>query len=239
MNKTVFITGGSRGIGACAVNFFSKAGYNVAFTFLKSKEKALKLATGSNVLPICADCSLSLEVNKAIELTLKTFGKIDVLINNVGVDEFSLLTDVTDELWFKIINTNLSSAFFTSRAVLKNMISRKEGVIINISSMWGEVGASCEVPYSTSKAGLIGFTKALAKEVAPSNIRVNCVSPGVINTDMNSSLSSDDINQLKSDTPLCKIGTCDDICNMLLYLSSDKANFITGQVFSINGGYII
>lgn len=237
--KTVFITGGSRGIGACAVKMFASEGYNVAFTYLKSEEKARKLATGSNILPIKADCSNSKEINHAIDLAVEKFGNIDVLINNVGIDEFSLLSDITDDMWYKMIDTNLSSAFFASRKVIKGMINQKNGVIINISSMWGEVGASCEIHYSVSKAGLIGFTKALAKEVGPSNIRVNCVSPGVIETDMNSHLSKDDMEELKCDTPLGKIGKCEDICNMLLYLCSDNASFITGQVFSINGGYVI
>ena len=239
MKKTVFITGGSRGIGACAVKAFTKEGYNVAFTYLNSKEKAENLATGCDVLAIQADCSRSDQINDAIDLAISKFGKIDILINNVGIDEFSLFTDITDEMWHKMIDTNLSSAFYASRKVLKDMISRKEGVIINISSMWGEVGASCEVHYSVSKAGLIGLTKALAKEVGPSGIRVNCVSPGVIDTDMNKHLSVDDFEQLKSDTPLEKIGSCDDVCNTLIFLSSDKASFITGQIISVNGGYII
>lgn len=237
--KTVFITGGSRGIGACAVKMFAKEGYNVAFTYLKSEKKAQKLATGSNILPIKADCSNSKDINEAVDIAINKFGKIDVLINNVGIDEFSLFTEITDNMWFNMINTNLSSAFFASRKVLNGMISRKDGVIINIASMWGEIGASCEVHYSVAKAGIIGLTKALAKEVAPSNIRVNCVSPGVIDTDMNAHLSKDDIDSLKSDTPLEKIGSCEDIVNMLLYLASSKASFITGQIFSINGGYVI
>ncbi len=239
MKKTVFITGGSRGIGACAVKAFASEGYNVAFTYLNSKEKAEILATGCNILAIQADCSKSNEIDNAIDLAVSKFGKIDVLINNVGIDEFSLFTDITDEMWHKMIGTNLSSAFYASRKVLKGMINRKNGVIINISSMWGEVGASCEVHYSVSKAGLIGLTKALAKEVGPSGIRVNCVSPGVVDTDMNSHLSKEDIEQLKSDTPLGKIGSCEEICDTLLFLASDSSSFITGQIISVNGGYII
>ena len=239
MTKTVFITGGSRGIGACAVKTFSENGYNVAFTYLNSEEKAQNLATGSNILPIKADCSLSKNIDYAIAKAIEKFGKIDILINNVGIDSFSLITDTDDDLWNKIINTNLSSAFFASRAVLKSMINEKAGNIINISSIWGEIGASCEVAYSVSKAGIIGLTKALAKEVGPSGIRVNCVSPGVIDTDMNSHLTDEDINSLKSDTPLGKIGTCEDVCNTLLFLASEKSSFITGQVFSVNGGFVI
>ena len=155
------------------------------------------------------------------------------------IDEFCLFTDITDEKWHKMIDTNLSSAFYASRAVLRDMIKRQSGTIINISSMWGEVGASCEVHYSVSKAGLIGLTKALAKEVGPSNIRVNCVTPGVIDTDMNKHLSSEDIEQLINDSPLGKIGKCEDILNAVLFLASEKSSFITGQILGVNGGYII
>ena len=239
MNRTVFITGGSRGIGACAVKAFAKNGYNVAFTYLKSQEEALNLATGSNILPILADCSKSESVEYAIQKAINCFGKIDILINNVGIDEFSLFTDITDEMWHRMIETNLSSAFYASRAVVKDMLKRKSGSIINISSMWGEVGASCEVHYSVSKAGIIGLTKALAKELGPSNIRVNCISPGVIDTDMNSHLSDEDLEQLKTDTPLGKIGKTEDVCSTILFLASESSSFITGQVISVNGGYVI
>ena len=239
MSKTVLITGGSRGIGASLVKGFSDAGYNVAFTYINSKEKAENIALACNAFPICADSSSSEAVNCAVALALEKFGKIDVLINNAGIDEFCLFTDITDEKWDKMISTNLSSAFYASRAVLRGMISRQGGVIINISSMWGEVGASCEVHYSVSKAGIIGLTKALAKEVGPSGIRVNCISPGVIDTDMNKHLSDSDIEQLKYDTPLGKIGKSEDICSLALFLASDKASFITGQVLGVNGGYVI
>ncbi len=239
MSKTVLITGGSRGIGACLVKCFTNEGYNVAFTYLSSRKEAENLATGCHAFAICADASNSDAVNYAIETTIEKFGKIDVLVNNAGIDEFSLLTDITDEKWHRMLDTNLSSAFYASRAALKDMIKRQDGVIINVSSMWGEVGASCEVHYSASKAGLIGLTKALAKEVGPSNIRVNCISPGVIDTDMNKCLSKEDIEQLKSDTPLGKIGKCEDVCNAILFLASDKASFITGQVLGVNGGYVI
>lgn len=239
MNRTVLITGGSRGIGKCAVEMFAKEGYNVAFTYLNSVENAYDLATGYGVFPIQCDVSKRDEVDNAVELTLQKFGKIDILINNAGIDEFCLFTDITDDKWHRMIDTNLSSVFYFSRAVLKDMIKNQSGSIINISSMWGEVGASCEVHYSASKAGVIGLTKALAKEVGPSNIRVNCVSPGVIDTDMNAHLSKDDIEQLKYDTPLGKIGKCEDVVNALLFLASDKCSFITGQILGVNGGYII
>lgn len=239
MNRTVFISGGSRGIGASLVRAFVNEGYNVAFSYLSSDEKAQNLATELGAFAIKADMSKSEQVNLAINQVIEKFGKIDVLVNNAGISEFCLFTEITDEKWHKMIDTNLSSAFYASRAVLKDMIKRHEGVIINVASMWGEVGSSCEVHYSASKAGLIGLTKALAKEVGPSNIRVNCVSPGVIDTDMNKHLSSEDLKQLINDTPLEKIGKCEDICNAILFLASDKSSFITGQALSVNGGYII
>jgi 3-oxoacyl-[acyl-carrier protein] reductase len=239
MKKTVLITGGSRGIGKCAVESFTKEGYNVAFTYLNSEEKALNTATGCGAFAIKCDVSKSDEVNKTVNTVIEKYGKIDVLINNAGIDEFCLFTDITDEKWHKMIDTNLSGVFYTTRAVLKDMIKNQNGSIINVSSMWGEVGASCEVHYSVSKAGVIGLTKALAKEVGPSNIRVNCVTPGVIDTDMNAHLSKDDMEQLKYDTPLGKIGKCEDVCNTLLFLASEKSSFITGQIFGVNGGYVI
>ena len=239
MEKVALITGGSRGIGACAVEKFSSLGYKVAFTYLNSDEKALNLSKKFGVLAIKADMSVSSEVSRAINAVLEKYGKIDILINNVGISEFALLTDITDDMWHKMINTNLSSAFFASRAVLSQMINRKNGYIINISSMWGEVGASCEVHYSTAKAGLIGFTKALAKEVGPSGIRVNCVCPGDVDTDMNASLTPSDIEAIKNDTPLGRIATTEDIVNTILFLASDNASFITGQIIGVNGGYVI
>lgn len=239
MDKTVLITGGSRGIGAKAVQEFSRLGYNVAFTYLNSKEKAEALEKSSGAFGIVADASKSEDVNNAVSLTIKKFGSIDILINNAGIDEFALFTDITDDMWHRMIDTNLSSAFYASRAVLPQMISRKSGVIINVSSMWGQVGASCEVHYSVSKAGMIGLTKALAKEVGLSGIRVNCVCPGVIDTDMNAHLSEDDLEQLKNDTPLGKIGSALDVVKTLIFLSEDSSSFITGQIFGVNGGMII
>ena len=239
MNKTVFITGGSRGIGAWAVEEFSRQGYNVAFTYFNSKEKAQEIERRTGALGILCDVSQSMHISSAVEAVINNFGKIDVLINNAGISEFALFTDITDEMWHNMINTNLSSAFYASRAVLPQMISRKDGVIINVSSMWGQVGSSCEVHYSASKAGLIGLTKALAKEVGPSNVRVNCVCPGVINTEMNAHLSEEDMQQLIIDTPLGKIGSVEDVVNTLVFLADDKSSFVTGQILGVNGGYII
>ena len=239
MDKVVLITGGSRGIGACAVRRFAREGYMVAFTYLNSEQKAISLASEVGALPIKADGASSEQINDAVRATLEKFGRIDVLINNVGISEFALFTDITDEAWHRMLDTNLSSAFYASRAVLPHMINKKSGCIINISSMWGEVGASCEVHYSVSKAGLIGLTKALAKEVGPSGIRVNCVSPGLIKTDMNASLDADAIEEILEQTPLERIGSVDDICDALVFLAGESSSFITGQILGVNGGLII
>jgi 3-oxoacyl-[acyl-carrier protein] reductase len=239
MNKVVFITGGSRGIGACAVKAFAEAGYKVAFTYLKSENEALCLSKSTGALAIKADASSSKEMSDAIKRACEELGHIDILINNVGISEFSLFTDISDDMWHRMIDTNLSSAFYASRAVLPQMINRKDGCIINVSSMWGQVGASCEVHYSASKAGLIGLTKALAKEVAPSGIRVNCVAPGAIDTEMNACLSDEAIEQIKNETPLGRLGTPEEIANILLFLADERSSFITGQIIGANGGMII
>ena len=239
MNKTVFITGGSRGIGAECVKIFSENGYNVAFSYFKSEKEAFELSKKYGAICFRADSAISSEITEAINKTSLHFGKIDVLINNAGISHSALFTDITDEMWKRMLDTNLSGAFYASRAVLPQMISRKSGVILNVSSMWGQVGASCEVHYSAAKAGLIGMTKALAKEVGPSGIRVNCVSPGVIDTDMNAGLSKADLDALKEETPLERIGSATDIAEALLFLAGDKASFITGQDVGINGGLII
>lgn len=239
MYKTVFITGGSRGIGACAVKKFAKSGYRVAFSYLNSEKEAKILENKYGALAVKSDISDSEQVDKAIEKVEKAFGSVDILVNNAGIDEFALVTDITDEMWKKMIDTNLSGAFYACRRVLPSMIHKKDGIIINISSMWGEVGASCEVHYSVSKAGLIGLTKALAKEVGPSGIRVNCITPGVVDTDMNKNLTGDDVKSLISDTPLGKIASPEDIVGVMEFLASDSSSFITGQIIGVNGGFII
>ena len=238
MNKTVFITGGSKGIGAEAVKQFTRCGYKVAFTYNNSEDKAKSLANelGENCKAYKLDITDSNAVNTVIADVENTFGEIFVLVNNAGIAEQSLFTDITDEMWHKMIETNLSGAFYCSRAVLKYMINRKCGKIINISSIWGETGGSCEVHYSSAKAGLIGMTKALAKEVGLSGITVNCVSPGVILTDMTSHFDEDTMNELKNETPLNKIGTPSDVAGAVSFLASPDADFITGQDLAVNGG---
>ena len=239
MIKTAFITGGSRGIGAATVREFARLGYNVAFTYKNSKDKAEALAKDTGALALCADSAKQDEIANAIKQTENTFSKIDVLINNAGISKTGLVTDLSEAELEEIFGVNTLGAFHAVRAALPSMIRSKSGVIINVSSIWGMVGASCEVAYSASKAALIGMTKALAKEVGPSGIRVNCVAPGVIDTEMNAGFSKEDISALCDETPLERIGTPDEIAKLIAYLSSDDASFITGQVISSNGGLVI
>ena len=238
MTKVAFVTGGAKGIGSAIVKRFIKDGYKVAFTYNNSEDKAQALANelGENCKAYKLDITDSNAVNTVIADVEKTFGEIYVLVNNAGISEQSLFTNITDEMWHKMLETNLSGAFYCSRAVLKYMINRKCGKIINISSIWGETGGSCEVHYSASKAGLIGMTKALAKEVGLSGITVNCVSPGVILTDMTSHFDDATMNELKEETPLNKIGTPEDVAGAVSFLASPDADFITGQDLAVNGG---
>ena len=238
MKKVAFVTGGAKGIGSAIVKRLLNNGYKVAFTYNNSEEKAKKLCAemGADCKSYKLDITDSNAVKTVVDDIEKNFGEIAVLVNNAGVAEQSLFTDITDEMWHRMIETNLSGAFYCSRAVLKYMINRKSGKIINISSIWGETGGSCEEHYSASKAGLIGMTKALAKEVGLSGITVNSVSPGVILTDMTSHFDEDTMNTLKEETPLNKIGTPEDVAGAVSFLASKDADFITGQNISVNGG---
>ena len=238
MKKVAFVTGGAKGIGSAIVKRLLNNGYKVAFTYNNSEEKAQKLCAemGADCKSYKLDITDSNAVKTVVDDIEKNFGEIAVLVNNAGVAEQSLFTDITDEMWPRMIEPTLSGAFYCSRAVLKYMINRKSGKIINISSIWGETGGSCEVHYSASKAGLIGMTKALAKEVGLSGITVNSVSPGVILTDMTSHFDEDTMNTLKEETPLNKIGTPEDVAGAVSFLASKDADFITGQNISVNGG---
>lgn len=236
--KSVLITGGSRGIGKAMVELFSKAGYRVAFTYKSSVESAEELQQKTGALAIMADSENPLDIARAIKSAEDKNGAIDVLINNAAVSSLSLITDVSLEEWNRIMNTSVTGAFLYSKGVLSQMINKKQGRIINITSMWGIVGASCEVHYSTAKAALIGFTKALAKEVGPSGITVNAIAPGVVRTDMNSAFSDEDIKALEDETPLGRIAEPEEIAKAALYLASDDAAFITGDVLNISGGFI-
>ncbi len=237
--RTVLVTGGSRGIGKAIVKAFSAAGYSVAFTYKNSSEEASELSRECSALAIRADSELESDILSAVDLTLRELGHIDVLINNAAISSFSLFTDISLDEWNKIFAVNVSAPFLYTKAVLPNMISRKSGRIINISSMWGLVGSSCEVHYSATKAALIGMTKALAKELGPSGITVNAIAPGLINTDMNASLPAEDLTAIAEETPLGRMGEADDVARAALFLAGNGASFITGDVMNISGGYVV
>lgn len=238
--ETVLITGASRGIGRETAKLFSKNGFNVVINYNKSEKDALELLSEiKNAAAIRADVSNRKEVFEMVEKANSIFGGIDILVNNAAVAGQMLFQDISEEEWDRIFDTNVKGAFNCTQAVLSNMLNKKNGKIINISSIWGITGASCEVHYSASKAALIGFTKALAKELGPSGITVNCIAPGVINTDMNSNIPKEVMDALKEETPLRKIGSPEDIANTIFFLASKKADFITGQVISPNGGFLI
>ncbi len=234
---TALITGGSRGIGAQTVRAFCAANYRVVFFYLNSESAAQTLSAETGAYAICCDVRDSASVASACAEAKRLLGHIDVLVNNAGVAQQKLFTDITDEDWRSMIDTHLTGAFSVSRAVLPEMISRRYGRIINVGSIWGQVGASCETHYSAAKAGLIGLTKALAKEVAPSGVTVNCICPGVIETDMLSSFTPDDLAALAEETPVGRLGTPEDIAHSILWLADPASSFITGQIVGVNGGF--
>ncbi len=236
--KSVLITGGSRGIGEAMVKLFSKKGYRVAFTYKSSHERALALAEKTGAVAIMADSESPEDIARAIITAEEKNGAADILINNAAVSSISLITDVSVDEWNRTMNTTVTGAFLYSKGVLPKMINKKWGRIINITSMWGIVGASCEVHYSTAKAALIGFTKALAKEVGPSGITVNAIAPGVVRTEMNAAFSEEDIKALEDETPVGRIAEPEEIAKAALYLASEDASFVTGDVLNISGGFI-
>lgn len=240
--KNIIVTGGSRGIGRCIVENLAREENNVILNYNKSEKQAKKIQNdlkneGIIIEIYKADVSKKEEVKKMVEFALEKLGKIDVLINNAGIARLQMFQDVTEEDWEEMINTNLKSAFYMCQEVIPNMIHKKSGCIINISSIWGLVGASCETVYSISKAGMDALTKSLAKELGPSNIRVNSIAPGVIDTDMNNHIDERIKNEIKNETPLGKIGKTIDIYRCVKWLIEDE--FTTGQVISVNGGYVI
>ncbi len=241
--KTALITGGAKGIGAAICRTLAENGFNLAINYNSSYSEACslkkELSTLTTVEIFKCDVSCSTQVKEMFSEINNHFGGVDILVNNAGIAQQALFTDITDSMWEKMLSTNLSGAFYCCREALPYMINQKSGKIINIASMWGEVGASVEVHYSAAKAGLIGLTKALAKEVGLSGITVNAVSPGVIETDMLSSFSEEDKACLKEETPLNRLGTVQDIAKAVGFLASDSADFITGQVVSVNGGFVI
>lgn len=246
--KTVLVTGASRGIGSEIAARFALAGYRVALNYNTSREQAFALAErleqhlgvspGERILPVCADVADKAQVEAMFLEVQKQFGEVDVLVNNAGIAQQKLFTDLTPEDWNGMFAVHVNGAFYCSQQALHGMIRRHSGKIINVSSMWGQIGGSCEVHYSAAKAALIGMTRALAKEVGPSGIQVNCVAPGVIDTEMNCALSEEILEELKEETPLGVIGTCRDIADAVFFLADSQSNFITGQVLGVNGGMV-
>ncbi len=238
--KNVLVTGGSRGIGKAIVYKFAQNEYNVILNYNTSETAAIEIANAFPNVTMCkADVSNREEVSEMFSFIKNKFGHIDILINNAGVSSTGLFQDVTLEEWNRLMGVNLNGVFNCTQEALPEMIARKSGKIINISSVWGMVGASNEVAYSTSKAAVIGMTKALAKEVGPSNICVNCIAPGIIMTDMVSDYTLEEFDEITSQIPLGKIGSTTDIASLALFLASNDANYITGQVISPNGGWVI
>ena len=241
--KVALITGASGGIGRAAAERLIKDGYFVIAQYntdkkgIESLKESLDGELSNYLFAVQADLSSTEKTDKMMESVLKSFPHIDVLVNNAGIGLYKMINQTTAEEWDKLFAVNVKSAFYITNKVLDGMIDKKHGKIINVSSMWGMVGASMEVAYSASKAALIGYTKALAKELAPSGINVNCVCPGVINTPMNARFSPDDMQELKEQTPLGRIGEPTDVAELIGFLCSDKSDFITGQVIACDGGF--
>ena len=230
--RNVLITGGSRGIGRACVERFSAIGDRVFFTYKKSREKAAELSERTGAIAIQAGDT------KLLKGTVEKCGMLDILINNAGIAEQKMFQDITENDWDEMFNTNVRDMFIITKLFYDDFIAQKRGRIINISSMWGIAGASCEVHYSASKAAVIGFTKALAKEAGPSGVTVNCIAPGVIDTDMNAMLGAETLKELAYETPVGRLGTPEDIVALAEFLCSDGASFITGQVIGCDGGFI-
>lgn len=242
MNKIVIVTGASRGIGREIAKTLAREGYTIIANYNKSEKEAQKLKKelqeeNKEIDIYKANIANEEETQEMIKYVIKKYKKIDVLINNAGIDKIQLVTEVTKKDWDEIINTNLYGTFYISQQAAKNMIQNKQGKIINISSIWGQIGASMEVVYSISKAGVDGLTKALAKELGPSGIQVNSIAPGFIKTEMNSNFNEQEINEIKDEIPLQKLGECTDIAKCVKWLIED--NYVTGQVIAINGGWSI
>ncbi len=236
--KTVVITGSSRGIGAATAKLFAENGFNVCVNYFHS-EKAAKELTASlpSAVAVKADISKKADAVALIEAAAETFGHVDVLVNNAGIAlPPQLVTDVSDADYDRVFDINMKGVHNTVSAVLPQMVNRKSGNIVNISSLWGVVGGSCETVYTASKAAVIGYTKALAKELGPSGIRVNCVAPGFIRTEMNARFSEEEIASFAEETPLCRVGDPQDVAKAVFFLATDMSDFITGQTLCVDGG---
>lgn len=244
MKRTVLITGSSRGIGRATAKKFAKEGYNVIINYYKSKDKAYSLleevlSFGANAIVVQADVSDRKQVEEMFRRSYEKFGNIDVLVNNAGIADMTLFTDITEEQWQRIFDVNVNGMFNCCQCVLPKMISEKSGRIINIASIWGLVGASCEVHYSATKGAIISFTKALAKELGPSNILVNAIAPGAVDTDMIGGVSEEIREVLKEETPLGVIAKPEEIADVVYILSTEETKLITGQVINPSGGFVI
>ena len=244
MGKTAFVTGGSRGIGRAIVRQLSAEGYALGINYLQSREQAEALAAGirqqgGEALAVQADVADRAAVTAAIREVEAAFGPVDLLVNNAGIAQNDLFQDTPEELWRRMFAVHADGAFHTIQAVLPHMLHEKAGCIVNISSIWGLRGASCEVAYAASKAAVIGLTRSLAMELAPSHIRVNCIAPGVIRTDMVEGLGEETVAALIDQTPAGRLGTPEDVARAVAFLAKDDADFITGQVLTVDGGFIL
>lgn len=242
--RYALVTGGSRGIGAAAARLFAQKGWGVAVGYEKSETEAGRLAQelarlGVPAMAVRADVADEGQVRRMVDNVLEKFCQLDILVCAAGISHGGLISQIDGEQWRRLFAVNVDGVHHCCRAVLPHMLGRKSGSIVTVSSMWGQVGASCEAAYSATKGAVIAYTKALAKELGPSNIRVNCVAPGVIDTDMNAQLSPEDMAALADETPLGRIGTPEEAAAAIAFLASDEASFVTGQVLAPNGGFVI
>jgi len=237
--QTALVAGGSGGIGAATVRAFSQAGYSVAFFYNTRRDTALALAQETGSVPLPCDMADPDNAREACAQVLRQLSHIDALALCAGIAQQKLFQDITDRDWERMLAVNVSGAFYVTRAILPSMIMRKAGQIIFLSSMWGQAGASMEVHYSTSKAALIGLTRSLAREVAPSGIRVNCVAPGAIETPMTTSLGEGALQRLREEIPLGRLGTPEEVARCVLWLCSPEASYLTGQVIGLSGGMVM
>jgi len=244
-HHVVLITGASRGIGAAAAELCAARGWDVALNYRTNQQLAQDLADrlareyGVKTLAVAADVADAGQVEEMFCAVERALGPVDVLVNNAGIAQIGLFTDLAEEEWDRVMDVNCKGVYLCCRRALPAMIAAHRGSIVNLSSMWGQVGASCEVAYSAAKAAVIGLTKALAKEVGPSGIRVNCVAPGVIATDMNAALTAQDVAALEEETPLCRIGSAEEAAQAILWLAGEESSFVTGQVLAPNGGIVV